>query len=363
MVRKVKYKAKSAKEELQVGEYIDLRTDFGFKRVFKIYVYRKSLLNAVLGIRITKCEELPSGDIGLSEDDRQVYFDLFCELSSGKKVIIEMQKHKQRYYIDRSLFYTSRIIQNQGMLAKEAILKKRARCKTTEDKEHIPDWNYELNEVYSVNICNFIIDHSTDDYLTKVQLLNVKTKEVFYDKMTLVYLELPKFKNEEQLDDLDSWMYIFNNLNKPDFDESKVNKNPLFADLLNLARYANLTEKEKTEYYESLKSSKSMSTFEYEMIEDVKVARKAAADAKREAKIEVAKAKKDAKKEVAVAKKEVAAAKRDAVAAKSTLSVARKKLIDAGLNPDDYFPHSDTDASSVSRNSKGQFVSQKKKRN
>jgi sRNA-binding protein len=105
-----------------------------------------------------------------------------------------------------------------------------------------------------------------------------------------------------------------------------------------------------------------MSTFEYEMIEDVKVARKAAADAKRElaaAKRKLAAAKKDA----VAAKRD---AKRDAVAKRevaATLSVARKKLIDAGLNPDDYFPHSDTEARNVSRNSKGQFVSQKKKRN
>ncbi|MDY3062494.1 MAG: PD-(D/E)XK nuclease family transposase, partial [Bacteroidaceae bacterium] len=48
----------------------------------------------------------------------------------------------------------------------------------------------------------------------EVKLMEVDTKEVFYDKLTYVYVEIPKFnKREEELVTMyDKWMYVLRNL-------------------------------------------------------------------------------------------------------------------------------------------------------
>ena len=59
------------------------------------------------------------------------------------------------------------------------------------------------------------MNKKNNDYLTKVQMVNTKTNEVFYDKLTYYYLELPKFKKEasELKTITDKWIYFIKNAN------------------------------------------------------------------------------------------------------------------------------------------------------
>ena len=65
-------------------------------------------------------------------------------------------------------------------------------------------WDYELKAVYVIGILNFALDDvSSSGFRHEVKLMDTTTHEVFFDKLTFVYLEMPKFhKTEQELDTL-----------------------------------------------------------------------------------------------------------------------------------------------------------------
>ncbi|MDR1103498.1 MAG: Rpn family recombination-promoting nuclease/putative transposase, partial [Tannerella sp.] len=86
------------------------------------------------------------------------------------------------------------------------------------------------------------------------QLSDTETKNVFYDRLTFVYLELPKFdKTEDELETLlDKWMYVFKNLAKLN-DRPKALRERVFRRLFRIAEIEQLDEKERVAYRESQK--------------------------------------------------------------------------------------------------------------
>jgi predicted transposase/invertase (TIGR01784 family) len=184
-------------------KYINPFTDFGFKKLFGSE-YNKELLidflNQVLGERerIQDLTYLNSENQGKTEWDRKAVFDLYCENERGEKFIIELQNVNQLYFKDRSIFYASFPIQEQAPKGK--------------------DWNYYLKAIYTIGILNFSFpdQSSKERYLREIQLVDKETLEVFYEKLTFIYLEMPKFKKGEEdlVTHFDKWMYVLKNLSK-----------------------------------------------------------------------------------------------------------------------------------------------------
>jgi len=54
-----------------------------------------------------------------------------------------------------------------------------------------------LNRVYFIGLLEFNIDDK-EHYIKKVSLFDEFTKEKFYDKLTLYYIETKKFKKKEE---------------------------------------------------------------------------------------------------------------------------------------------------------------------
>ena len=73
--------------------------------------------------------------------------------------------------------------------------------------------------MYTIGLLNFNFADGLDDahrWHHEVKLMEVDTKEVFYDKLTYVYVEIPKFdKHESELVTMyDKWMYVLKNLSR-----------------------------------------------------------------------------------------------------------------------------------------------------
>jgi len=80
-------------------------------------------------------------------------------------------------------------------------------------------WRFGLKAVYTIGILDFVFDENKDDedyFHHEVKLMDVNKKEVFYDKLTYIYLEMPKFrKTEAELKSLfDKWLYALKNLSR-----------------------------------------------------------------------------------------------------------------------------------------------------
>ena len=102
------------------GRYINPYTDYGFKYLFGTEQNKEftlAFINALLQGRevIKSLTLLPLEQLGDTQEDRRAVFDVYCENEQGDKIIIEMQKADQQYFKDRSIYYSSFPIRQQGV--------------------------------------------------------------------------------------------------------------------------------------------------------------------------------------------------------------------------------------------------------
>ena len=226
-------------EIMNGSRYINPYTDYGFKYFFGTEPNKDltlHLVNALLQGRevIKSLTLLPTEQLGDTEEDRRSVF--YCENEKGDKIIIEMQKAEQQWFKDRSVYYSSFPIRSQGEKGK---------------------WLFGLKAIYTIGILNFVFDEDKDDanyYHHVVQLMDVNKKEVFYDKLTYIYLEMPKFtKTEDELVDLtDKWLYALKNLPRL-LERPKALQERIFSKFFEVAEVAALSKEEYAKYWESEK--------------------------------------------------------------------------------------------------------------
>ena len=223
-----------------VDKYINPFTDFGFKKLFGTELNKDLLiafLNDVILPESKKIQDLTYKSaefMGQTESDRKAIFDLYCVSASGERFIVEMQKAKQNYFKDRSVYYASFPIQEQA-------LKK--------------DWNYKLNEVYTVGILDFVFDSSKQNKEVRhIVKLKDQNCQIFYDKLTFIYLEMPNFtKSENELEtNYDKWLFALKNL--PNLENRPIKlKERIFQRLFEAAEIAKYNPEEKIKYEQSVK--------------------------------------------------------------------------------------------------------------
>jgi predicted transposase/invertase (TIGR01784 family) len=229
-------------------KYVNPFTDYGFKRLFGeepnkdlLLDFLNELLRSEQG-QITSLTYLKSDKLGSSEEDRKAIFDLYCENEKGDKFIVELQKTKQKFFKDRTVYYSSFPIREAARRGS--------------------DWNFELNAVYTIAILDFVFDEDKDQkekYFYNIKLSDIETNKVFYDKLTFVYLEMPKFnKSIEQLETrFEKWMYIIRNLNKLDRIPEKLREG-IFIRLFEVAEIAKFTPAQVRNYEDSLKAYRDL---------------------------------------------------------------------------------------------------------
>ncbi|MFM2344907.1 MAG: hypothetical protein RLZZ210_1519, partial [Pseudomonadota bacterium] len=107
-----------------MSRYINPFTDFGFKRLFgedNTKIYLIDFLNSVLEghiPQITEIQHRRTEMLGRHDTDRNSVFDLYCTTQNGERIIIELQKVEQKYFKDRSLYYSTFAVQEQNQKGK-----------------------------------------------------------------------------------------------------------------------------------------------------------------------------------------------------------------------------------------------------
>ena len=241
--------------------YINPFTDFGFKKLFGTEPNKDLLidfLNEVILPKQRKISDLSyrkNEYMGETEMDRKAIFDLYCVGANDERFIVEMQKAKQNYFKDRSVFYSTFPIQEQAQKG---------------------DWDYKLAEVYTVGVLDFAFsddgekgtvkekknkkkDNSSPREVRHEVKLKDQNCKVFYDKLTLIYLEMPHFtKTEDELEtSFDKWLYVLKNLpNLPD--RPKKLQERIFQRLFDAAEIARFSPEEKEQYEDSLKTYRDL---------------------------------------------------------------------------------------------------------
>ncbi len=249
-------------------KYINPFTDFGFKKLFGSEPNKELLIDFLNEVvlpeqrRIIDLNYKNNERLGSFELDRKAIFDLYCVGTNGQRFIVEMQKAKQNYFKDRSVYYSTFPIQEQAIRG---------------------DWDFKLSEIYTVGILDFVFTEDKEEKKVRHEVkLKDQDREVFYDKLTFIYLEMPNFfKSENELKSTyDKWLYVLKHLpnleNRPKTLQEKV-----FAKLFEVAEIAKFSPAEKEEYEESLKTYRDLknvidtSKMEGKLEEKIEVALKA----------------------------------------------------------------------------------------
>lgn len=231
-IRNVKMKAK----------YLNPFTDFGFKKIFGEEASKPLLidfLNALLPHphKVADLSFKNNEQLGLNEFDRKAIYDIYCESETGEKFIVELQKAKQNYFKERTIYYATFPIREQAEKG---------------------EWNYHLKAVY----CIGILDFTFDDYETEPEknevvhtiMLKNQNGMTFYEKLTFIYLEMPNFKKAETelADRLDKWLYFIKHLE--DFQSiPSIFSDEVFNQAFEKAEIAKFGKTDQVKYENSLK--------------------------------------------------------------------------------------------------------------
>ena len=228
-----------------MSRYINPYTDFGFKRLFGEEANKDLLmdfLNAFLPERhrVKTLEFRNTEQLGVIAADRKAIFDIYCEAENGEHFIVEMQKAKQDWFKDRALFYAAFPIRNQapkGLVEGDG-------------------WDYELKAVYLIAVLGF--EYDKEEERRKLQR-NVKLKDqdgdVFYDKLEMIFLQMPLFsKTESELHTpQDKWYYFLKNLSSLE-QIPAILREPIFERAFATAEIAQMTQPELLTYEAHLKA-------------------------------------------------------------------------------------------------------------
>ena len=219
------------------GIFIDPLTDFGFKRLFGDKDLMTDFLTGVLDIDggITDLHYGNTVRTGISQDDRSAIFDLYCTTGKGEHIIVEMQSISHLNYKERTVYYATRLIQEQAKRGKE--------------------WDFTLHPVFLINIVDFVVDENLDEkqFLSHIQLMYKDTLLPYYDKLTIIYLELPRFtkKIKDLKTNVDQWMYALKYLPRLARLPHAI-RGEIFKKLFELAKIAKMTKRQQNAYYKSL---------------------------------------------------------------------------------------------------------------
>ena len=160
-------------------------------------------------------------------------------------IIVEMQNRGQEHFIDRALYYSSRVIVNQGEKGK---------------------WNYDLLPVYTICFMNFIDPNMPEcKFRTDLTLADRDTGKVVSEKLRIIYLMLPLFEKEEGdcENDFERWIFVLRNMNT--FERMPfMAKNAVFKKLAEISDIRSLSKKEMDKYEYSLRVMRdSYATYQY----------------------------------------------------------------------------------------------------
>ena len=220
------------------NRYINVLTDYGFKKVFGDKEIMTAFLTDLLqpASPIQEITFLDKELSGMSKYERGVIYDMFCRTEDGSEFIVEMQNRSQMYFTDRILYYLSRSFSSQEYRGDEM-------------------WDFRLTPVYCICFLNFHLSGFKPQSLRTVQLKVDETGELFTDKLKVFTLELPSYRNMREEDcktQIDYWLYNITNLETMKTNIPFQQQQPVFEKVGNIAELVRMTPEELKQYHISI---------------------------------------------------------------------------------------------------------------
>jgi predicted transposase/invertase (TIGR01784 family) len=212
--------------------FLDVKTDFAFKKVFGSEHSKPILinfLNALLEYEgehtITDLTIIDPYQAPVIQGMKDTYVDVKAILANGNRVIIEMQVLNVEGFEKRVLYNATKTYAAQLSKGEDYTL---------------------LNPVIALTFTDFVMFRDQLDVMSRYKLLEMQTLAQYSDDVELIFIELPKFNQElAALNNIhDKWIYFVKNAGKLDYIPDTLMMESPINEAFGIANKAGLTEAE-----------------------------------------------------------------------------------------------------------------------
>ncbi|MBI4778791.1 Rpn family recombination-promoting nuclease/putative transposase [Candidatus Desantisbacteria bacterium] len=213
-------------------EFLDVKTDFAFKKVFGSSESKDiliSFLNSIIDFgEKEKIVDLTIMDpylIPMIMGMKDTFVDVKANLSNHKSVIIEMQVLNVEGFEKRILYNAAKTYSTQLM---------KAEAFST------------LEPIIALTITDFIMFEETENVISCFKLIDKETFIKYNDEIELIFIELPKFnKTEDELETIkDKWIYFIKNAGMLEYKPKTLIKEAQIEKAFEIANTASMTREE-----------------------------------------------------------------------------------------------------------------------
>ena len=211
-------------------KFLDVKTDYAFKKVFGIIENKDVLikfLNSIIKFnhnsKIIDLDIVDPYNIPMLKGMKDSFVDVKAKLDDSTLVIIEMQVLNNEGFEQRVLYNAAKNYSIQ--------------LNKSEDY-HL------LNPVIALNIVDFIMFEDTKKIITNFQLLEKEEFIKYSDDIEIIFIELPKFKKElKELDNIvEQWLYFLKNADSLEYIPQEFDK--AIQKALNTVNEASMSKEE-----------------------------------------------------------------------------------------------------------------------
>ena len=226
-------------------KYADLLNDEVFKLVFGREstkdVMIEFLNQVILDRKILDLEFIDKEMHPIERDAKGTVYDMFCKTDDGSRIIVEVQRRKQPFYPERALYYSTFQIQRQVEAGAEY---------------------YDFLPVYVVSILDFKMDDDPDAnaVLTAYRLYEEASHKLLTDRVTFIFIELPKFtKTVEELDGniLEGMYFCFKNMTELE-SRPEVLDHQIFTKIFDVTELYNMDQDTRDKVLENMTTDRDL---------------------------------------------------------------------------------------------------------
>lgn len=216
--------------------FIDLLTDYGFKRIFGTEKHKEILrrfLNALFEgkISVANVEFHDKEILPRRDDGKRVIFDIYCTTDTGHHFIVEMQQEYGATFEKRIIHYAATGIVDQTNRGND----------------------YDFRPVYTIVFTDFDLRQMPGKMVNEILLAERTSHRIFSEDVKIFFLSLKHVKNDwdECANSLEKMLYIIKNMEKMD-KESKAYKSGEYPEIFEASEIASMAKEDVVAYSASL---------------------------------------------------------------------------------------------------------------
>ena len=221
--------------------FMNIRTDYGFKRIFAdprnkriLLAMLNDFLSEYIG-EITDIELMNTEQLGDDKDNKRMSFDLYGKEENRCRFIIEMQRGMLTFFVRRVLAYMSRALSNSVQKG---------------------DYEYKIPWMVSLSFLDYNdpLLFKGGKFMQHVMLKNDEN-EIFYEDLMYLFVNLCIFAGGKGKDSLADrrrkWAYYLKNMEELTEEDVK-GETGIFKEFIDLCRLDNLNKEEMEDYKKSV---------------------------------------------------------------------------------------------------------------